>query len=335
MSIQEYRILLNSEKEFVASEGESIFNAALKAGITLNHSCLSGRCNSCVAKLESGETSILNPEEGLSVNEEGYEFILTCSRSASGPLKLSVDNYIDKILEKPKTFPAKVKTFRFFSNSLMELQLRLPPKQSFKFEPGQYVNLIRGSIKRSYSLANTSKEGTLFFFIKHYPNGKMSNYFFNSLKKDDLLRIEGPIGTFFFRPTEKRNIVFLATGTGIAPVKSILDGIEESIENDLTGKNIFVFWGNRFAEEFFWKPKYAKIDIQYRACLSRPSSEIGENGFKYGYIQNLLLEESVDLVNSVVYACGSDRMIKSAKTLLTENGLEASSFYSDSFVISN
>lgn len=335
MSVQEYRISLNAEKEFTATEGESIFKAALKAGITLNHSCLSGRCNSCIARLETGKTSILKPEEGLSVNEVDNEFILTCSRTANGPLQLSVAAYIDKVLEKTKTFPAKVMGFRVLSDSLMELQLRLPPKQSFKFEPGQYVNLIKGPIKRSYSLANTSKEGTLLFYIKSYPNGKMSNYLFNSLKVDDLFRVEGPLGTFFFRPTEKKNIVFLATGTGIAPVKSILDGLEQLPGNELLNKNIYVFWGNRSAEEFFWKPEYTNFEIKYRACLSRPSREVGENGFKLGYIQNLLLEESIDLVNSVVYACGSDLMIKSAKSLLTENGLEESSFYSDSFVVSN
>lgn len=335
MSAQEYKISLNRDKEFPASDGESIFSAALKAGITLNHSCLSGRCNSCIAKLEAGETSILKPEEGLSANEADNQFILTCSRSASGPIQLSVDNYIDKILEQPRTFPAKVKSFKLFSEKILELQLRLPPKQSLKFEPGQYVNLIRGSIKRSYSLANTSNEGILLFYIKNYPNGKMSDYLFNSLKIDDLFRIEGPIGSFFFRPTQKKNIVFLATGTGIAPVKSILDGLERSSGNNLKDKNIFVFWGNRFVDEFFWKPKYTKFDIQYRACLSRLSSEVSKNGFKRGYIQNLLLDESLDLADTAVYACGSDLMIKSAKSVLSENGLEESSFYSDSFVVSN
>jgi len=335
MSTQEYKVILNAEKEFTAIEGESIFNAALRAGIIINHSCLSGRCNSCIAKLEVGETNILKPEEGLSTNEVKNEFILTCSRSAMGPLKIKVNTFLNKVLEKPRTFPAKVKAFRVVSNNVMELQLRLPPNQSLKFEPGQYVNLIRGSIKRSYSLATTPDEATLCFYIKNYQNGKMSNYLFNSLKLDDMFRIEGPIGTFFFRPKEKRNIIFLATGTGIAPVKSILDALEQSNGIELIDKKIFVFWGNRFANDFFWKPNYTKLNIQLRQCLSRSGSEPGDNAFKYGYIQDLLVKEPIDLVDSIVYACGSGEMIKSAKSLLTENGLEASSFYSDSFVVSN
>ena len=160
----------------------------------------------------------------------------------------------------------------------------------------------------------------------------MSKYLFDELNVDDLLRVEGPIGTFFYRDTSKKQIIFLATGTGIAPVKSILEGLAEQ-SSRVDGKRIHVFWGNRSAEDFFWEVAIQKLDINFHPCISRPENYT--EGFKKGYVQEVLLNENMDIKDSMVYACGSEAMIQSARALLTENGLETKNFCSDAFVVSN
>lgn len=328
----EHKIILNNDKVFTAKTDESIFNAALRAGLTLNHSCLNGRCNSCMAVVESGQSEVLQDELGLSTEESKTGNILTCSRVAVSDLNLFVEEYIDKVLPSRRTLPAKVRSFRLVKEDVLELVLRLPPNQKFHFESGQYVNLIRGDIKRSYSIANSTSSNTLSFFIKNYPSGQMSKYLFSDLEVDDLFRIEGPIGTFFYRNTPKKTLIFLATGTGIAPVKSILEGL--ALQPDLViDKQIHVFWGNRSAGDFFWQVAFQNLDVNFHPCISRPENY--SEGFKKGYVQEVLLNENVDIEDSIVYACGSEAMIQSARTLLTEHGLEIKNFYSDAFVVSN
>lgn len=111
--------------------------------------------------------------------------------------------------------------------------------------------MIHDGIKRSYSIANSSFEITLSFFIRNYPEGQMSKYLFGAVKIDDLFRVEGPVGTFFYRDTPRKDVIFLATGTGIAPVKSILEGLAKQSDRIL-GKQIHVLWGNRGEEDFFF-----------------------------------------------------------------------------------
>ena len=159
----------------------------------------------------------------------------------------------------------------------------------------------------------------------------MSNYLFKEAKIDDLLRVEGPIGTFYLRNSSKKNIIFLATGTGIAPVKSILEGLEKSYEQ-VKNKNLWVIVGARYKKDLFWAPNFKNLNIKYIRVLSRQNNDW--NGEK-GYVQNTVLKQQIDLENAQVYACGSNDMIDSAKKLLTKNNLNANNFFSDAFVQTN
>lgn len=194
------------------------------------------------------------------------------------------------------------------------------------------MNVIKGNIKRSYSIGNSSNKNTgIELFIKKYPGGLLSQYWFNEAKINDLLRIEGPRGTFFLRNNAShKNIIFLATGTGIAPVKSILEsiaGLSEGFKN----KNVYVFWGVKYGKDLFWTPENLNFNIKYFPVLSREKTPSAEAG----HIQDVLLSKNIDLKESIVYACGSNDMIHEAKNKLIENGLADFNFYSDAFVTSN
>ena len=159
----------------------------------------------------------------------------------------------------------------------------------------------------------------------------MSQYIFKEAKINDLLRIEGPIGTFFLRDSSFKNIIFLSTGTGIAPIRSILLELEESTL-DYQNKNYWVFVGARYKKNLFWEPNFKKLKIKYIPVLSQKNKDWdGEKG----YVQDIVLNKKIDLVNSQVYACGSNNMIKSAKELFFKNNLKESNFFSDAFVRTN
>jgi CDP-4-dehydro-6-deoxyglucose reductase len=220
------------------------------------------------------------------------------------------------------------------TDEVIKLVLRIPPNSNFNFNSGQYVNIFKASVKRSYSIANNFNNGNqLHFFIKYYDKGLMSEYFFNKAKLNDLLRIEGPIGTFFLRNTPIKNIIFLSTGTGIAPVKAILESLISS-ETKYLNKKFWIIHGARYKKDLFWNPsiKNTNLDIEYVPVLSRENENW--KGAK-GYVQHIVLNKQIDLSDSQVYACGSNEMIESAKNLLCCSGLEEINFFSDAFIQTN
>ena len=327
-----FQIKLKNNKTFICDKDSTIFEAAKKSNIVLEHSCLSSRCRSCVVKVLSGKT--INKEEELVLTEEDKNgnFVLSCNAKPLSDIELDIEDLGEIILFEKKITPSKISVIEKLTDNILKIVLRLPPNSNFNFNSGQYVNIIKGNITRSYSIANSSDhKNQLEFFIKNYENGLMSSYLFKEAKINDLLRLEGPIGTFFLRGASFKNIVFLATGTGIAPIKSILEGIDKSHEQYLN-KNFWVIVGARYQEDLFWKPNLKNLHIKYIPVLSRQFNNwTGEKG----YVQDIVLKQQIDLENTQVYACGSNDMINSAKELFFKNNLKENNFFSDAFVQTN
>lgn len=327
-----YQIKLKNGKSFICDQNSTIFEAAKKNNILLEHSCLSSRCRSCVVKVVFGTTVNREEEAVLSQDEKNKNFILSCNAKPLSDLELDIEDLSEIRLFEKKIIPSKINLIEKMTDDVMKVVLRLPPNSSFNFNSGQYINIIKGNITRSYSIANCSDhKNQLEFFIKNYKNGMMSNYFFNEAKVNDLLRLEGPIGTFFLRDSSFKNIIFLATGTGVAPIKSILEGLDKSHEQN-QHKNYWVIVGARSKEDLFWEPNFKNLNIKYVPVLSRQN--IDWNGEK-GYVQDVVIRKQIDLENTQVYACGSNDMINSAKELFFKNNLKESNFFSDAFVQTN
>lgn len=324
-----FKIALKNGKEFVCNETYTVFEGAKNAGIILEHSCLSARCSSCKVQVISGQTVAMTEDSILSEKERGQGYVLSCNVKPTSDLTLNIEDLGDYELSKSKTIPCKIDKIEKVSFDVVKITLRLPPNSNFKYLPGQYVNLIKGNISRSYSIANyNTTDNNLEFLIKNYENGLMSGYWFKEAKTNDLLRLHGPLGTFFFRNKPSKKTIFLATGTGIAPVNSILEGLTHTQQRD---KNILVFWGAR-QEESLFLDRLPLVGVNFYKVLSKPNKEWKG---KTGYVQDVLLSITNDLSDCVVYACGSNDMIESAKKVLMANGLNEADFYSDAFVSSN
>ncbi len=329
----EYKITLKNGKTFYCGGNSTVLNAAKLAGVELEHSCVKARCRSCVTKVIKGNYRDVIDDMVLSL-EEKKNHLLSCIAVPTSDLILDIEDLNGILRFEKKIVPAKINSLEKLNSSVIEVSLRLPPNTNFGYNPGQYVNISKGSITRSYSISNEcTYDGVLKFFIKKYDNGVMSNYWFENAKVNDLLRVEGPLGSFFLRGSDMENIVFMATGTGIAPIKSILENMRKS-EKSYSNKNIWLFVGARFENDLFWNPVElgASLNIKYIPVLSRASMEWkGEKG----YVQNILVKHNIPLAKSQVYACGSNYMIEEAKKLLIENGLNKMHFFSDAFVQSN
>lgn len=312
-----------------SANGETILASAVTNDVIIEHSCLNGRCGLCKAKVLSGESIATNFEFGLNDDERNNNYILTCVRTPKTDISLDLEGILGFKLEPPRILPVKIHEIEKINDEVVRVVLRFPPKVNFKFIPGQYVNIIKGDIKRSYSIASNENENLLVFYIRKYADGIMSEYFFNKASVSDLLRIEGPFGTFFLRKESKKNIVFLATGTGIAPVLSILSNKEN--KDILENRNIYLFHGGKFIHELILKPLFENSRLKYFPVLSKEMSV----GCYSGYVQDILLAQKLDLCNTTVYACGSPNMIKESKLLLSKAGLEDNHFLSDGFFVSN
>lgn len=328
------KVRLGNSKSFLCEENMTIFEAAKSNHITLEHSCLIARCRSCIVKLNSGETKDRRDDLVLTEAERQDGFRLACNAIPLGDVSIDVEDLGDVVLYEKKIVPTKIRKITRITEDAMRVELRLPPNATLRYNPGQYVNLSRGELKRSYSIANAvSNEVGLTFFVKKYEAGLMSKYWFEEAQIDDLLRLEGPLGSFFFRNLENENIIFLATGTGVAPIKAILEWVNQNAQ-DFQSKKIWFIYGARFEQDLYWKPIElgAIPNLIFIPVLSRPSDRW--NGEK-GYVQEVVFRKNINLKNAQVYACGSSAMIASAKEVLVQNGLDPRSFFSDAFVATN
>lgn len=329
-----FQVTLKNGKSFSCETNFTIFEGAKKNGIILEHSCLSARCRSCAVQIESGTVMEKFDDLVLSKEEKLNQWVLSCNAIPTSNVVLDIEDLGGIRLFEKKIIPSKIQSIVKLNENVIQVSLRLPPNSNFEYNSGQYVNIIKGDIKRSYSIANAFEQNAMLtFFIKKYDNGLMSNYWFEEAKVNDLLRIEGPLGSFFVRENDQENIIFLATGTGIAPIKAILENLSKS-EIQFRNKKLCLFVGARNVNDLFWNPSELRNsnDINYIPVLSRASNEwIGERG----YIQDIVIKQSISLSNSLVFACGSNVMIESAKKRLIENGLNKIHFFSDAFVQSN
>ena len=326
-------ITLTTGQQFSARYGETVLDAALRNGVTLEHSCRIGRCTSCKGQVLSGSASTRHGELGLTLSERAAGWILSCVSSATTDLVFDARYLGGVTLEPARTLPCRILALERLTADVMKVTLRLPPSSNFICLPGQYIDVIgHGGLRRSYSVANAVLASQrIELHISKVDGGLMSRYWFDQAKPDDLLRFNGPLGTFFLRGAAGMDLLLLATGTGIAPIKAILEGLVGAQTSDLP-RSVTIFWGCRFASDLYWNPVTLSSNHRFVPVLSRAdASWAGARG----HVQQAVLVAAPDLGNAAVYACGSYAMIQSARTELVAAGLPKNSFYSDAFVSSS
>ena len=248
-------------------------------------------------------------------------------------MQLEIEDLGDIQFYPAKTFPCRIRSLECLSGEIIRITLKLPPNQKLNYLPGQYVDVIgKDGVRRSYSVANApASDKSIELHIRRVSGGAMSRYWFNEARIDDLLRLNGPLGTFFLRDVSGLDLILLATGTGIAPIKAMLEGLAAGPLERLP-RSICVYWGGRVQQDLYWDPAETGLALRYIPVLSRgDSSWTGARG----YVQQTVLKSGTNLEQAVVYACGSPEMIDSARAQLTAAGVNGRRFYSDAFVSSS
>jgi len=323
-----YTVSLNPSGKVFSIESESfILDTAIQANIHLPHSCRNGSCGVCKSRLLKGAVEHLEGMCGISSEDREDGYILTCVAKPKSDLEIEANYYAELDGIKSGIFPCKVSSIEFPSDDIMILKLRFPPNINMRYLPGQYIDLMWKGMRRSYSIADTVLEPGIELHIKHVPDGRFSKYLFDELKPEILLRINGPHGTFFVRESHAP-VIFLAGGTGFAPVKAM---VEQLLKNAST-RQIYIYWGARTIDAFYtntaelWQEEHD--NITYIPVLSN-DSEIWHG--RQGFVHQAVMQDINDLSAFEVYACGSSDMIMAAKNDFIMHGLIEKNFFADAF----
>ena len=327
-------VTLANGRTFVAAAGTTLLDAAVAQGLVLDHSCRTGRCGTCKVRVTEGRTSLLLDESSLTGQEAEDGFILTCARQACSDLSLDAEDLGELAGLTPKTFPCRIDSIDRITPDVVAVRLRLPPAAGFAFLAGQYIDITGpGGVKRSYSIASSAQAAAkLELHIRRVDGGALSRYWFDEAKPNDLLRFRGPLGTFFLRDVAGLDLIFLATGTGYAPVHSMLASLQ-GLPAERRPRSTSLYWGGRLPHDIYVDPVGEHPALDFVPVLSRAAP--AWDGAR-GHVQaTLLTRHTRPLAEAAVYACGSDAMIHSARTALCAAGLNPRRFQSDAFVSSN
>jgi CDP-4-dehydro-6-deoxyglucose reductase len=328
-----------SQHQFSVTADQTVLDAALAAGILLPYSCRSGACSTCKAKIVSGTIQpvpsaevILTPEE----REAGYT--LLCQARATSDLvvesreiRLASDIQVRKL-------PSRVTSITRPAADVAVLQLQLPATETFKFYAGQYVELIlKDGKRRSYSMANPPHSAAaLELHIRHLPGGLFTDHVFGvgatQMKEREILRIEGPMGSFFLREDSDLPIVMLASGTGFAPIKAIIEHmVEQGVKRPVT-----LYWGGRRPADLYmhamaqnWAATIP--NFRYVPVVSDALPEDAWTG-RTGFVHKAVMADFPDLSGYQVYACGAPIVVDSARRdFVAHCKLPDDAFFADSF----
>lgn len=314
----------------IHSNGEgTLLEECKKANLIISHSCLTGRCSECKVKVIIGDFEMSEKQEGLTIQEIREGYCLSCVTKPLSDMELEEVSFIEGVLPEVKTIPTKISLLEFLSKDVLKVTLRTPPNKSLEFLAGQYIDLSVKGIKRSYSIASTPSDSEIELLIKNNTGGQFSDYLFNEAKVNDLLRLEGPKGTYILPNDIPQNLLFISTGTGIAPNLSLIKSALK--EGKVQPSQITLIHGQRSAKEHIYTIEEILNGVKIIKCTSRESTE----GYVQGYVQDAVKGLELDISNSLVFACGNPQMIKELKIQMVASGLEEKYFKSDVFVPSN
>jgi CDP-4-dehydro-6-deoxyglucose reductase, E3 len=327
-----------ANREFTVDRDEAILPAAMRQGIGLPYGCRDGACGSCKSKLLQGRVIHgAHQLKALSVAEEESGFILTCCATPQTDCIVEARTVPGAGEYPVLKLPSRVMTLAKPAPDVAVLRLQLPANQNLQYRAGQYVEFIlRDGARRSYSMANAPSQlgspPSIELHLRHMPGGKFTDHVFTAMKEKDILRMEGPFGSFFLREESNKPIIFLASGTGFAPIKAMLQHMQDK---GITREAV-LYWGARRKADLYehaWCESTAAQmpNLRYVPVLSEPNVEDDWQG-RTGFVHRAVMADWPDLSRHQVYACGAPIMVESAeKDLVSLCGLPADEFYADSF----
>lgn len=324
-----------SGRQFVCNEDETILSAAIRLGVGLPYGCKNGACGTCKGKLLSGSiTHGKHQEKALSAAEEESGNALFCCATPHSDIVIEVREILGAGEFPIKKLPSRVAKVEKISDDVTIIALQLPANERLQYFAGQYIEfLLKDGKRRSYSIANPPhSDEHITLHIRHMPGGLFTDHVFNTMKERDILRFEGPLGSFFLREGSDKPMVLLASGTGFAPIKAIV----EHAAYEKTARPMVLYWGGRRPKDLYMQAlceEWARTlpNFKYVPVISDALPEDAWSG-RIGLVHRAVLEDLPDLSGHQVYACGAPIMVDSARRdFVAQAKLPEEEFFADSF----
>jgi CDP-4-dehydro-6-deoxyglucose reductase len=324
-----------SGHQFQVEEGESVLTAALRQGFVLPYGCRNGACGSCKGRIVAGTVDYgAYQAKTLTDEEKAQGKALFCQARPLSDLVVEARSIGAAKDIQIKKLPCRVQKMERLSEDAMRLQLKLPANEKLVFLAGQYIEfLLKDGTRRSFSMANPPHDAELIeLHVRHVPGGQFTDHVFGRMKERDILRCEGPFGTFFLREDSDKPIVFVASGTGFAPIKAVIEHMfRKAIARPAT-----LYWGGRRPRDLYMNALAEKWAAEHSGFRYVPviSDALPEDGWRgrTGFVHRAVMEDFPDLSGHQVYACGVPVMVDAArKDFVSACGLPEEEFYADSF----
>jgi CDP-4-dehydro-6-deoxyglucose reductase len=323
---------------FRVEPGETILEAALRQGVGLPYGCRNGACGACKGTLKSGRLEYGRHEDrAIRDAEKAAGKALTCCTRPLTDLVIEVREVTGTKDLSIRTLPARVERIEKPAADVAVLYLKLPASERLQFLAGQYIDiLLKEGRRRSFSMANAPHDDALLqLHVRKAPGGTFSHFVFDEMKERAILRFEGPLGTFYMREDSDKPIVFVAGGTGFAPIKAL---IEHAFHKGYD-RPMVLYWGARSKADLYlpeipmrWQAEHSSFS--YIPVLSEPKPEDQWQG-RTGFVHQAVLDDFPSLAGYQVYACGAPAMTDIAKeTFVAQRGLPEDEFYCDAFTYS-
>ncbi|NIE72932.1 CDP-6-deoxy-delta-3,4-glucoseen reductase [Pantoea sp. Ap-967] len=317
------------------AESQTVLDAALADGLMLKHSCRTGTCGSCKGRVLSGEVDHADsPWDVLSEQERAQGMALFCCARARSDLVIEAPEVTELRGISIQQMGTRVASIDKVSHDVAVVRLMLAPGATFNYLPGQYLQvLLKDGSRRAYSMATcTPRDNQVELHIRHMQGGVFSGHVFNALQPKAILRVEGPFGSFYLRDNE-RPMIFLASGTGFAPIQALL----EQLQAQGNRRPVYLYWGGRQRADLYRHEHLLALEAQlpwlrYTPVLSEPGPACDWQGAT-GFVHRQVLSDFKSLKEFDVYACGAPIVVNSAlRDYVAELDLDADCFYADAFV---
>lgn len=326
-------ILQPSGHRYTAGDQQTVLSAALEAGFNLPYGCRNGACGACKGKVLQGAVDHGHYQpHALSDQEKAAGMALFCCARPLSDLQIACREVSAAGGLSPRVMPCRVQKLEHVAHDVIVMQLKLPSNERLQFLAGQYIEfLLKDGKRRAFSLANAPHDDAcLELHLRLIPGGQFTNYVFNEMQEKTILRLEGPYGSFYLREDSDKPVLFIAGGTGFAPVKGI---IEHALHHKLQRR--MTLYRGALALRDLYLPALAERWqsaglLEYVPVLSAPMPEDNWTG-RTGLVHLAALQDIGDLSGYQVYCCGAPAMVEAAHRDFVAAGLPENEFFSDAF----
>jgi NAD(P)H-flavin reductase/quinol-cytochrome oxidoreductase complex cytochrome b subunit len=330
-----YHALLHPDNRIVSvRDGERVLEAALREGMALSFDCRNGGCGVCKCALLQGEVDYgVYQEAFLTADERAAGKFLACVATPRSDLEIEYRPVGVSAAAKVKQYQARVSRMNRLSHDVMQVFLAVQGDEPPRFYAGQYLDvLLEDGQRRSFSFATAPRaSGEIELQIRQIPGGLFTTHVFEKMKVGDVLRFEGPLGSFFLREDSEKPIIFVAGATGFAPVKSM---VEHAFARGLK-RRMVLYWGVRSLRDLYLPDLPRQWEREHRnftfvPVLSAPRPEDNWTG-RTGLVHEAILADFPDLGGHQIYACGSVAMVQAARPAFLAKGMGEHDCFSDAF----